>query len=88
MLNTLLKPCISFLAIIGVAKVNAQEAATATGGDGLGSGGSVAYSIGQVVYATNVDASGSTAQGVQQPYANIVTGINDLDLGITLSVFP
>ena len=31
----------------------AQESANASGGDATGSGGTVAYSVGQVVYTTN-----------------------------------
>ncbi len=31
----------------------AQESVNATGGDATGSGGTVAYSVGQVVYTTN-----------------------------------
>jgi gliding motility-associated-like protein len=44
----------------------AQESANTAGGDFLGSGGSVAYSIGQVVYTTHSEVSGSKIQGVQQ----------------------
>jgi hypothetical protein len=38
------------------------------GGEATGSGGSVSYSVGQVVYTTNTGINGSVAQGVQQPY--------------------
>jgi gliding motility-associated-like protein len=44
----------------------AQESANTAGGDFLGSGGTVAYSIGQVVYTTHREVSGIKAQGVQQ----------------------
>ncbi len=43
----------------------AQESTNTAGGDILGSGGSVAYSIGQVVYTTHSEATGTKAQGVQ-----------------------
>jgi hypothetical protein len=42
----------------------AQESTNASGADVIGSGGSVAYSIGQVVYTTNTGSTGSVAQGV------------------------
>lgn len=45
-----------------------QQVSTTTGGDAIGSGGTVAYSVGQVVYTTNTDASGTVNQGVQQAY--------------------
>jgi len=66
----------------------AQQATTASGGDASGSGGTVAYSVGQVVYTTNTDASGTVSQGVQQPYEIFTVGIKETELNILLSVFP
>lgn len=64
----------------------AQESANASGGDATGSGGTVAYSVGQVVYTTNTGSSGSVAQGVQQPFEiSVVTAIEEAR-GINLSV--
>jgi hypothetical protein len=65
----------------------AQQATITTGGNASGSGGTVAYSIGQVVYTTNTGATGSVGQGVQQPdKISIVLGIDDNFL--ELSVYP
>lgn len=66
----------------------AQESPTAAGGDATGSGGTVAYSVGQVVYTTNTDASGTVSQGVQQAYEIFTVGIKETELNISLSVFP
>jgi len=66
----------------------AQQATTASGGDASGSGGTVAYSVGQVVYTTNTDVSGTVSQGVQQPYEIFTVGIKETELNILLSVFP
>ncbi len=66
----------------------AQTSVNATGGDASGSGGSVAYSVGQVVYTTNTDASGTISQGVQQPYEIYTLGINETEQKISISVFP
>src|ERR1019366_3300019 len=56
--------------------VQAQEATVAAGGDAKGSGGSVSYSIGQIVYTTNTGSTSSVGSGVQQPYKIlVVTGI-------------
>ena len=66
----------------------AQESVNASGGDATGSGGTVAYSVGQVVYTTNTSASGIVSQGVQQAYEIIAVGINETKLNISLSVFP
>jgi len=64
----------------------AQESINATGKDALGSGGSVSYSVGQVIYTTNSGTTGSVAQGVQQPFI-LATGIDEAK-GITLSAYP
>ncbi|MDD2634269.1 MAG: hypothetical protein PHW82_02085 [Bacteroidales bacterium] len=52
---------------LGITGLQAQESVNTTGGNALGSGGSVSYSAGQVIYTNNTGTSGSVAQGVQQP---------------------
>lgn len=90
MLNKQLK--LSALLLLGLILigVQAQEAITTTGGKALGSGGSVSYSYGQIVYTTNTSASGSVTQGVQQPYEiSVVTqieGTTGIDLAV--SAYP
>ena len=67
----------------------AQQATTATGGNASGSGGTVAYSVGQIVYTTHTGATGSVAQGVQQPYEiSIVLGIDNHSTNLGLSAYP
>jgi hypothetical protein len=67
----------------------AQQATTATGGNASGSGGTVAYSVGQIVYTTNTGITGSVAQGVQQPYEiSIVLGIEDNSIKLELTAYP
>ena len=67
----------------------AQESANSSGGDATGSGGTVAYSIGQVVYTTNTGTNGSVAQGVQQPYEiSIVLGIDNHTINLELTAYP
>ena len=71
---------------LGLTGLQAQESVNATGGNASGSGGSVSYSVGQVVYTTTTGTSGSVAQGVQQPYEiSAVTAIEQAK-GINLSV--
>ncbi|MFA5972522.1 MAG: T9SS type A sorting domain-containing protein [Lentimicrobiaceae bacterium] len=75
---------------VGLTVLHAQEAVPVTGGNASGSGGSVSYSVGQVVYSTNTGTGGSVAQGVQQPFEiSIVTALEETE-GITLqcSVYP
>ena len=66
----------------------AQEYANASGGDATGSGGTVAYSVGQVVYTTNTGGTGSVAQGVQHAYEIFTVGIKETNLNISLTAFP
>ena len=75
------------LLFLGLSNLQAQEAIPATGGEASGGGGSASYTVGQVVYTTNVGTNGnSVAQGVQQPYEiSIVLGIPEAK-GINLSV--
>lgn len=61
---------------------------SASGGDASGTGGSIAYSVGQIVYTTNTGTSGSIAQGIEQAYEIYSVGINDSKLTISLSIFP
>ncbi len=71
---------------LGLTGLHAQESINATGGNALGSGGSVSYSVGQVVYYTYTGTNGSVVEGVQQPYEiSVVTGLEEAK-GIYLSV--
>jgi hypothetical protein len=74
--------------ILSVQVAYAQESVNAAGGDASGSGGSVAYSIGQVIYTTNTDSSGTISQGVQQAYEIYLLGISETPMNPLLSIFP
>lgn len=79
-----------FLLFIGIQALKAQDAIPASGGNASGSGGSVSFTVGQVVYTTNSGTNGSVVQGIQQPYEiSVVTGLETAS-GITLkySVYP
>jgi hypothetical protein len=83
------KKLVFLLALLLVANMApAQETTNASGGDATGSGGSVAYSVGQVVYTTNTSSGGSVSQGVQHAYEINVVGIIDKQLNISLNVYP
>ena len=84
-----IKLVILFLLGFGLLTAQAQQATNATGGDASGSGGTVAYSVGQVVYTTNTGTNGSVAQGVQQSYIiSIVLGIEDNSIKLELTAYP
>ncbi len=63
----------------------AQNDIAASGSNASGSGGTVSYSVGQVVFTTNTSiTSGSVTQGVQQPFEiSVITRIEQTN-GITL----
>ena len=84
------KLCAFLLLGIGLTSIEAQEAITAAGGNASGSGGSVSYSVGQVVYTSSTGTNGSVAQGVQQPYEiSVVTGIEEaIGINLMVSAYP
>ena len=74
--------------MLWVGFAQAQESANASGGDATGNGGTVAYSIGQVVYTSNTGISGTVDQGVQHAYEIFTVGIKETELNILLTTFP
>jgi spore coat protein U-like protein len=64
----------------------AQVAVISSGGDASAASGSMAYSVGQIVYTTNSSVSGSISQGVQQAYEISVITISEEAENIALSV--
>lgn len=78
------------LLVSSLAGLYAQELVTTAGGEGSGTGGSVSYTIGQLVYRTHSAASGSVAEGVQQPYEiSVVTGIDEnVGFDLRLTAYP
>jgi hypothetical protein len=88
--NNKLKLSAVLLLVIGLTGLQAQNAIPASGGNASGSGGTVSYTVGQIVYTTNGNANGSAAQGVQQPYEiSVITGIEEaLDISLEIVVYP
>ncbi len=83
------KLIIMFSLIFALTGIKAQQGFTAAGGGASGSGGTAAYSVGQIVYTTNTGAGGSVAQGVQQPYEiSIVLGVEDHQISLNMKVYP
>jgi len=82
-----LKLCF-LLFLVGLTEVKAQESVVSTGANISGSGGTVSYSVGQIVYNKNSDTNFTEAQGVQQPYEiSVTTNINQF-MGINLFAYP
>ena len=55
------------LSLVCLTGLQAQESVNITGGNATGTGGSVTYSVGQLVYEINSGSSIEMTQGVQQP---------------------
>jgi hypothetical protein len=70
-------------------QANAQQAIIAAGGDAIGSGGTMSYSIGQIDYITLDDAGGIATQGVQQPYEIYPLSIAEQeDISLEYCLYP
>jgi len=74
--------------IIVIPKVQSQNNFVSTGANISGSGGTLSYSLGQLAYSTINGLSGSINQGVQQPYEIYKVGIEDVNLNISLLIYP
>src|SRR5690554_6722147 len=88
-MKTKTKPLILFTAALLVSGISySQQSVNATGGDASGTGGTVAYSVGQVVYTTHSGTTGSVSQGVQHACEIYTLDIKEIELNISLAVFP
>jgi len=67
-----------------------QSAIPATGGTASGTGGSVTYTAGQIVFSQISGPDGYIIQGVQQPYEiSVITAVeNTEDIALECSVYP
>lgn len=85
-----IKPALLVLFCLTFTKLHAQSTIPASAGNSSGSGGTVAYSIGQVIYSTYQESNGSVSQGVQQPYEiSLVTGIEGAkDITLEFLIYP
>lgn len=78
------------IVLAGHLNVNGQETVSSSGGEASSSDGTVSYTIGQVFYAEDNDATGSVTPGVQQAYEIYVTdGIEEAaGIKLTMTAFP
>jgi hypothetical protein len=75
--------------IFSLTTLKAQQSTTSSGGNSSGIGGTVAYSLGQIVYNTHNGSIGSVAQGVQQPYEiSTISGIEDHQISLNIEAYP
>jgi hypothetical protein len=85
-----LKKTITIAALLPFGIVGfAQENSVAAGGDATGSGGSISYSVGQVVYTVNSDNNTVITQGIQQTYeVSDISAIGETAINLNVSVYP
>lgn len=83
----LIKLGAAILIVVGLTGLQAQEGLVATGGIATGNG-SVNYSIGQITYHSFGSTSGSSSEGVQQPFEISVSVDEVKGTNILISVYP
>jgi hypothetical protein len=66
----------------------AQESVNAIGGVDAGTGGTVSFSVGQMVYTTDSKEAGAVVQGIQRPYKITATDIKKLDNTLSFKAYP
>jgi hypothetical protein len=89
-MNYLLKLFIGVILSGSFLSIEAQNTIPATGGNATGTGGSVSYTVGQIVYTKNTGTTGSVSQGVQQPYEiSVITSLETFkNINLETSVYP
>ena len=67
----------------------AQSSINSAGAEATGQGGSLSYSVGQVVYSSSSSSAGAVSAGVQQAYeVSVATQVSATNLNIDASVYP
>ncbi len=76
--------------LLGFGTINAQAVIPSGGANIIGVRGSTSYSVGQLVYTTNVGSIGSVAQGIQQPFEiSVISGLKETEgISLSISVYP
>lgn len=68
---------------------NAQQSLNASGGNGIGTGGSFSYTVGQIDYVSATGTNGSISQGVQQPFEIFTLGTDNFpSIQLEVIVYP
>lgn len=67
---------------------SSQESLNTSGGEAIGTGGSVSYSVGQVAYTYIPGTTGNINEGVQQSYVEIMVNTETPQFDISIRLFP
>ncbi|MDA9028191.1 T9SS type A sorting domain-containing protein [Flavobacteriaceae bacterium] len=77
------------LVLMGFGALQAQEALLSSGGDATGTGGTLAYSVGQLVTDEMSEPNkGSVALGLQHTFESITLSTSNFATAFGLKVFP
>lgn len=81
---------LALLLAMSAASIQAQEAVGSAGGTASTNGGSVSYTVGQIVYTTNSATAGSVEQGVQQAYSiSVISALpNTEGIRVSCAAYP
>ena len=80
MFNKKLKGILLLFSCISLSNLFAQKGIVTSGGNAIGSSGTVSYTVGQIDFIAASNATGSISQGVQQPILPSLLPITLLDL--------
>jgi len=85
-----MKFVVTLLLCLGLTTLHAQVGTPVSGSNATGTGGSVSYTVGQVVYTVVVGTSGSVEQGLQQPYKiSLITSLEGTErISLEYSAYP
>jgi hypothetical protein len=89
-MKTMKKNILLLCVLFSTYSIYSQTAITSSGGTAIGEGGSATYSIGQLVYTTQIQNNVSIAQGVQQAYEfqEVLSNLEILTTNLTLLAYP
>lgn len=88
-MHTTSRQCLLFIALLSAASADAQQNTVAGGGEAIGTGGTVSYTIGQVDHLHLDATTGSVWQGVQQPVTiTVITGVDVRAVDLLIGVHP
>ena len=84
------KNILLFISLIYIGNIQAQESTYTSGGNATGSGGTIEYSVGQLVFSENSDGTYTVSQGIQQAYeiSNSLSLENYKSINLQVSAFP
>lgn len=79
----------SLFTFLSIGYSHGQIALVAAGGNETTLGGSVSYSVGQIMYQQYTSENVSVSEGVQQPFeVSVIASVGSEDFGNDISLFP